>query len=344
MAQPQNESNAFTFDDDEDMDFLMEKAAQAGSAAVDEQHEGSDFGEDLFGSGDDLGTAPVATKAPEPRPEPEPQPVFEEEPEPVVVPAAEEEDEFNFDGFDLEEEFSLEPEVQAKPEPEPAPAKTTVSAVEEEMAALQAETAAAVAEEPKPAPTRTPPKADPRVESIRDLEGRRPAPVRTPPPAPVEVPKPAQQTSPRIIRQTEEEQIAHAAAILAAADEYRKLNSQERAVVAQLITQDADFSDDAASIAIRAINAEELTFATMEALKKAKSEEPVDRAFYILGLNDDVRLSLGQLVTAFSGAELQGGSTLEFSRELVREIEKLDAEAIHFVSSTEAVLRAAKQR
>lgn len=343
MAQPQNESNAFTFDDDEDMDFLMEKAAQAGSAAVDEQHEGSDFGEDLFGGEDDFGKAPVATKAAEPQPEPEPQPVFEEEPEPVVVPAAEEDEEFNFDGFDLEEEFSLEPEVQAEPEPEPA--KTTVSAVEEEMAALQAETAAAVAEEPKPAPTRTPPpKADPRVESIRDLEGRRPAPVRTPPPAAVEVPKPAQQTSPRIIRQTEEEQIAHAAAILAAADEYRKLNSQERAVVAQLITQDADFSDDAASIAIRAINAEELTFATMEALKKAKGEEPVDRAFYILGLSDDVRLSLGQLVTAFSGAELQGGSTLEFSRELVREIEKLDAEAIHFVSSTEAVLRAAKQR
>lgn len=115
-------------------------------------------------------------------------------------------------------------------------------------------------------------------------------------------------------------------------------------MVAQLITQDAEFSDDAASIAIRAINAEELTFATMEALKKAKGEEPVDRAFYILGLADDVRLSLGQLVTAFSGAELQGGSTLEFSRELVREIDKLDAEAIHFVSSTEAVLRAAKQR
>ena len=340
MAQPQNESNAFTFDDDEDMDLLMEKAAQAGSVAVDEQHEGSDFGEDLFGGEDDFGKAPVATKAAEPQPEPEPQPVFEEEPESVVVPAAEEDDEFNFDGFDLEEEFSLEPEVQVEPEP----VKTTVSSVEEEMAAIQAETAAVVAEEPKPAPTRTPPKADPRVESIRDLEDRRPAPVSTPPSATVEVPKPAQQTSPRIIRQTEEEQIAHATAILAAADEYRKLNSQERAVVAQLITQDAEFSDDAASIAIRAINAEELTFATMEALKKAKGEEPVDRAFYILGLADDVRLSLGQLVTAFSGAELQGGSTLEFSRELVREIDKLDAEAIHFVSSTEAVLRAAKQR
>lgn len=341
MAQPQNESNAFTFDDDEDMDFLMEKAAQAGSAAVDEQHEGSDFGEDLFGGGDDLGTASVATKAPAPQPEPEPQPVFEEEPEPVVVPVAEEDEEFNFDGFDIEEEFNLDPEVQ----PEPEPVKATVSAVEEEMAALQAETAAAVAAEPKPAPTRTPPpKADPRVESIRDLEGRRPAPVRTPPPAPVEVPKPTHQASPRIIRQTEEEQIAHATAILAAADEYRKLNSQERAVVAQLITQDAEFSDDAASIAIRAINAEELTFATMEALKKAKGEEPVDRAFYILGLDDNVRNSLGQLVTAFSGAELQGGNTLAFSRELVREIEKLDAEAIHFVSATEAVLRAAKQR
>lgn len=336
MAQPQNESNAFTFDDDEDMDLLMEKAAQAGSAAVDEQHEGRDFGEALFGDEGGFGKAPVVTKAPEPQPEPEP--IFEEEPEPMVVPAPEEDDEFNFDDFDLEEEFSLEPENETEP------VKTTVSAVEEEMAALQAETAAVIAEEPKPTPTRTPPRADPRVESIRDLEDPRPSATRTPPSATVEVPKPAQQTSPRIIRQTEEEQIAHAAAILAAADEYRKLNSQERAVVAQLITQDAAFSDDAASIAIRAINAEELTFATMEALKKAKGEEPVDRAFYILGLADDVRLSLGQLVTAFSGAVLQSGSTLEFSRELVREIEKLDAEAIHFVSSTEAVLRAAKQR
>jgi hypothetical protein len=332
MAQPQNENNAFTFDDDEDMDFLMEKAAQAGSAAVDEQHEGADVGEDLFGGGESLGTAPVAVTAPEPVVEPEP--VFE--PEPELEPVAEVED------FDLEEEFSLEPEVQQEPEP----AKATVSAVEEEMAALQAETAAAVAEEPKVAPTRVPPKADPRVDSIRDLEGRRPVEKSPRPAAQTETTKATQshQASPRIIRQTEEEQIAHAKAILDAADEYRKLNAQERAVVAQLITQDAEFADDAASIAIRAINAEELTFATMEALKTAKGEEPVDRAFYILGLDEDVRNSLGQLCTAFSGQELQGGNTLAFSRELVREIEKLDSEAIHFVSATEAVLRAAKQR
>lgn len=339
MAQPQNESNAFTFDDDEDMDFLMEKAAQAGSAAVDEQHEGADVGKNLFGDEDEdlASTAPVALEPPEPVLAPEPEPVFV----PEAVVEADDEVESDLDNFDLDEEFNFDSELENSTES----LNVTVSSVEEEMAALQAETAAAVAEEPAEAPVRVPPKADPRVDAIRELE------KESSHPTPVESPKAdsrqtttAAHSSPRIIRQTEEEQIGHATAILAAADEYRKLNAQERAVVAQLITQDAEFADDAASIAIRAINAEELTFATMEALKKAKGEEPVDRAFYILGLDDAVRNSLGQLCTAFSGEELQGGNTLAFSRELVREIEKLDSEAIHFVSATEAVLRAAKQR
>lgn len=311
MAQGNDEGNAFTFDDDEDMDFLLEQAANAGSAAVDEQHEGGDSPEELFGGviSTSPTTAPVAVTPPAPVEEPEPEPSFE------------------LDSFDLDKEFSSEPPVE---EPKP-----TVTSVERDLEALRAETAAAL-EEPVVVPAPTKNVEEKRAEPAAEV----PASRRTV----QEVVGTTTSPTPRIIRQTEEEQIAHAKAILDAADEYRKLNAQERGVVAQLITQDAEYTDDAATIAIRAINADELTFSTMAALKTAKSHEPVDRAFYILGLPEDVRTSLGQLCSAFSGTELKGGDTLAFSRELVTEIEKLDSDAIGFVSATEAVLRAAKQR
>lgn len=335
MAQGNDEGNAFTFDDDEDMDFLLEQAANAGSAAVDEQHDGSDFASDLFGNiSDTPQTAPVAVAQPEPQPEPE--------------PAIEVEEPFNFDEFDLDQEAQQPAAVQESP---------AVSDVERDLAALRAETEAALREpievpvakpEAKPEPARgREPVRSPAVEELLRTPTPSPTRDRVPPSQQVEAPPVAPapaSNAPRIVRQTEAEQIAHAKAILDAADEYRKLNSEERGVVAQLITQDAEFADDAASVAIRAINADELTFETMAALKTAKSHEPVDRAFYILGLPDDVRTSLGQLCAAFSGTEFKGGDTLAFSRELVKEIEALDSGAIGFVSSTEAVLRAAKQR
>lgn len=158
------------------------------------------------------------------------------------------------------------------------------------------------------------------------------APVSTPTPAPVSV------------RLSEKDEIAKTKVIIAILDAYRKLDNQGKSVAAQLITQIPEIDiEEEATIIIKALNSDELTFNTMAALKEAKAKEPVDRAFYILALPDDVRVSLGTLITAFSGQNL--GDTkdiLGFSRKIVEAIDALAKEAISYVVATESVLRAAK--
>ena len=95
-------------------------------------------------------------------------------------------------------------------------------------------------------------------------------------------------------------------------------------------------------MAIRAINADELTFKTMEALKEAKALDPVERAFYILELDASVRNSLGQLCLAFTEAEITAKDMFGFSKALVSIIEGLEPDVIAFVKATESVLRVAK--
>jgi len=314
MTPQSNEGNAFTFDDDEDMDALLEAAANAGSAAVDE------LDDELKAS-----TAPVSVV-----PEPVIEPVVEDVVEPPQFDVADE-DLDRLLGVD-----SLEPVTPPVYE-EP---KKSESQVREELEALRAESeellAVPVAPVAAPEPVVTP--APVATAPVREPQHLAP-PVVEPVAA---APAPHKVT---VVRQTEAEQIAHAAAIIAAADEYRKLPAQTRNIVAQLISQDQELAEDEASVAIRAINADELTFSTMAALKEAKALQPVDRAFYILGLSSEVRDNLGGLVTAFSGVEFKDKrNDLVFAKALVNGVEALDSEAIACVTSTEAVLRAAKQR
>lgn len=317
MTQGTDGGSFFTFDDDEDMEAILDAAAKAGSAATDEQHSETSFEDELFGIQKDAPEeptyAPVA-EAPVQQVTPEPEPEAAEEPE-----------------------WDLEPTEPLKPRD----LEAELTAMREESeSVLNGDTwIEPVAEEPV-APVVTPvatPKAEPVVEP----------PVETSTPA-ASVTSTAQREPVHsrmvpVVRQTEEEQIAYAKKIIEVADKYRELNANTRNVVAQLISPEAEVTEDAATVAIRAINADELTFSVMEALKSAKAQEPVDRAFYILSLQEEIRVSLGQLVTAFTGEEITVGDTLGFSKALVVAIEKLDAEAVKFVTATENVLRVAKQ-
>ncbi len=330
MAPQSNEGNAFTFDDDEDMDALLEAAANAGSAAVDELDE-------------------ELTKAIEPEPEPGAlveEPVYEAPPafEPAVDIADEDLDALL--GLDSTPEPTFEPDpVFEQPtfeEPVYEEPKKSEAQVREELEALRAESEALLASEPvvEPVAVVAPPVVSPVAEKPVEV-------IRTPaePVAPAVAPSVPAPHKVTVVRQTEAEQIAHAKAIIAAADEYRKLNPQTRNIVAQLISQDQELAEDEATVAIRAINADDLTFETMAALKEAKDLDLMERAFYILGLSVDVRDNLGGLVTAFSGVAFDDRSVdLVFAKALVTGIEQLDSDAISCVSSTEAVLRAAKQR
>lgn len=331
MTQNPNEGGAFTFDDDEDMELILAQAAQAGSAAADEQQENLEEFDKLFGieSEPDDFVAQIS--------EPKTQPSAQAAPD-------EELQHMEFD-FELHVEDVQSPEPQAEPvavEPENTP--DAFEELEREIEKLQAETLASQEEtkisagdsvrahEPVRKSQAEPAAAEPVEEPISETPETKQEPV-----------EPSHHSAPRIVRQTEQEKIAHARAILEAADEYRKLSVNARNVVGQLISQEAEFSDDPAVIAVRAIDADELTFKTFEAFKNAKGEEPVDRAFYILGLPFEVRVSLGQLCTAFTGDEMKPSESLSYSRELVKAIDKLDNDAVSFVVAAEAVLRAAKQ-
>lgn len=294
-----DEENAFAFDDDIDIDSLINMAAEAGDRGT--MDDNDDDAAALFG----FGNSTVKEKT---EPEPEEKPL---------------------DISDFEEPF----------EESSDPVRDVLAAganVEAEIAQIQRETAEALAAQPEPVEKtveRTP-EFTPEPEFIEEAPSVRPSDnIRA-----------YEKSASRIVRQTEDEQIAHARAILGAADEYRAMNSQTRDVVAQLISQGAEYSDDPATIAIRAINADELTFKTMEALKEAKSLNPVDRAFYILELDDSVRKSLGQLCVAFSDVEISAKEMFGFSKALVGIIEDLDNDVIGFVSATESVLRVAKGR
>lgn len=299
-----DEENAFAFDDDIDIDTLINMAAEAGDRGT-----SGDNDEDaniLFGLGSAKNKEPVRESVPEPEPEESP-----------------------LDLSEFEEPF----EEESDPLDDVLAAGTNVEA---EIAKIQRETAESLAAQPEPVEKTFEPAPEPthEREPVQDFSNARPSDnIRA-----------YEKGSARIVRQTEEEQIAHAQAILGAADEYRGMNSQTRDVVAQLISQGAEYSDDPATIAIRAINADELTFKTMEALKDAKALDPVDRAFYILELEDSVRKSLGQLCVAFSDVEISAKEMFGFSKALVGIIEDLDNDVIGFVSATESILRVAKGR
>ncbi len=240
------EVNAFTVDEDEDMDALLEAAAASGSAAVDEL----DFEAD------------------------------KESPKPEV-------------NRDLEQALlSLEDE-----EKEPPVVEKVVS-------------------EPKP--------------EVKQAVS-------------VEVSEPVEQPR-RIVRETVEAQIANAKAVIATVDAFRKLSPAIQNVVSQLIFQDDDYTNEEAALAVRAIHADEMTFATMAALKEANDLSEVDCAFYVLELESDLRNNLGSLVAAFTGEDLpEDKNNISFSKALVKAIAKLDPDSLSYVSAAESVLRAAKQ-
>jgi len=276
---PEDEGNAFQLDDDEDMLALMEAAAKIGSAATEDEADGS---LDVFNS---------------------------VEPAEVIA-------------------------EQKSVIPENSPVEQMVASQDPDFDSLFTEPSA----------------VEPAVE-VPEIDSVIPTPEPQEIPATPEpvnpVPEPARNDSRIVVPPaSEEDQIKHARAIISAADIYRNLDQQTKSVVAQLIAQDPDVELDEAVIAIKAIHTDELTFATMESLKKAKELSAVDRAFYILGLETTVRENLGGLTIAFI-PDLKfpdDSGSLDYAKILVKAIDGLSADVIAFVSATESVLRAAKQR
>ena len=276
MDQKNDEAKtAFTFDEDEDIQALLDEAAEAGSIAVDEQHGTADTS--IFTDG-----IPQQTTPPK-EPVPVPVETTAVDPDPFTF-----EDSVDpFQGF----EDTIAPLEEPATPPAAVVSEVTPDAVLDEIKELQKTTDAVTSEV------------------------------------------------------TEAEQVRHARSILRAAAKYRALEPNIRNVVAQLICQEKEFSEDEAVIAIRALNTDDETFATMASLREAKELDPVERAFHILSLPLEVRKSLGNLVAAFLGDQDNWvfEDSLNFTKKLVSAIDGLSPDAVSYVVAAEEVLRAAKQ-
>lgn len=139
-----------------------------------------------------------------------------------------------------------------------------------------------------------------------------------------------------------EDDLKHIQRVIRILDSYRKLNREEREVAAQFINS-GDPVPNEASFVIAALSVDPMLRETMEALREAKGQEPVDRAFFVMDLSDNLLYHLGSLVAVFTDDEGdRHGSRSAYARNLVRGIEGLDGKAMGFVNATENVLHAAR--
>lgn len=331
MVRPRSDSTAgggFFVDDEEDMEDLLKKAEQAGSTAT----------EDTDGdTGVDFGVIP-------------------DEPE-VTQPAAADtkqdiDDLLNkiSSGRDLTEidstlaEFEEEPQVVFKDEIPDAPQDVAA----EEPAWT----------DPVTAPVETPIYDQRRTEPVYVPEPVvEPTPVKTnPTPQPVEqaAPKPdyvedTRRATPTHIAPTPktmstDDQIRLAQRVVKVTDVYRSLTDDSRDIVAQLLAPTPeDVTQEEGTVAIRAIYADPLQQATQEAMIQAKQASPVDRVFYVLGLDKNVLRYLGDLVHAYTQEALpSSGGELVYAKALVEAIDKLGREPLIYAEAVTKVLDAAQ--
>lgn len=134
--------------------------------------------------------------------------------------------------------------------------------------------------------------------------------------------------------------------IIAILDTYRSLTTEEKLVSAQLITNsDVDLQDKQieAKLIIATLGLKNILEKTIKTLLEAKKLDPVERAFYVIDLDDEVLYPLGSLVSAFFDKEIEPAKTrINYSRELVSLIEELTNETIDFIKATEKILDSAK--
>lgn len=166
-------------------------------------------------------------------------------------------------------------------------------------------------------------------------------PEKKPEPAPKASPEP-KPSAPRISIPSTADEIENVTVIITVLDAYRKLSREEKKVVSQFINNGDEITKEAEFV-ITAMSVDPMVSRTMEALKEAKNQEAVDRAFYVMDLDDNLLYSLGSFVAVFTNEEGdRHGSRSVYARELVRGIEKLDPKAMQYVNATEGVLRAVR--
>lgn len=205
-----------------------------------------------------------------------------------------------------------EPEPQPEPEPE-----AEVQQEEEQFFQVY---------EQEPAPEFSP-ATDPAVE-----------------PEPVEeytAPEPEPVAPSRVHLVSAKDELGKVTQIVNVLNAYRELNAEEQGAVSQFVTggTELDFEPD---FIVAVLNADPTLGRAMTALKEAKALEPVDRAFYVIELPENLIYYLGNLISVFTEEVIDRKQTRgQYSKALVRSIEKLDGKSMNYVHATASVLEAA---
>lgn len=155
-----------------------------------------------------------------------------------------------------------------------------------------------------------------------------------------------EQKRPRVIMPNIEDSINNVNQIINILDAYRKLTDNEKNVAGQFITGGEVVSSESEFI-VKVINVDRMLPITMKALGEAKHRDPVERAFYVIELDNDILYNLGSLVSVFmpEGQEPKpSNSNTQYAREVVRCIDALSSEDMRYIEATELVLRASERK
>lgn len=302
-----NEGQGFaSFDDDGPTDLESLLAGATSSEESDEEDTSSYFGNEMLSSDDDDSASYNYPKESTPVPEPV---------APSYTPKYE----------DPVPSYLSAPKYEA-PVSTPTPAVVAPPVVESQ---------------PEPQETRS-------WESVPTPTPSYPTPASiysTPAPAvPAPVAAPTTRASNRIHLPSESDQIALANKTIRIADAYRALTNEVRTVASQFITSSDEVITDEATLVVKVLNADPMLGTVMKALREAKGLDPVERVFFVIDLRDDVLHSLGGLVSAFTDATFDvNDSKINYARNLVREIDQLESQAVNYVEATESILAAADE-
>lgn len=169
-----------------------------------------------------------------------------------------------------------------------------------------------------------------------------PEPVYTPAPEPVEFHEPVQEyRNDDVPAVPVNDSIGHIASIIRVVDAYRSLPADKKEVASKFILGNRIAQDEAEFVSA-VLGVDPMLSLTMSTLTEASGMEPVERAFFVIDLDEALMYSVGDLMPAFGKDSIeQNQPKSQYARKLVRIIESLDPAAMEHVAATAKVLKAA---
>lgn len=134
------------------------------------------------------------------------------------------------------------------------------------------------------------------------------------------------------------------ATIIRVVDAFRTLSITEQKQTAAFLSNSSRECSDA-EVVQHVFNVDPMINDVMKHLTEAKKLEPVDRAFYIMDMNDQFMRTMGRLVETFYDNSLEWPENrTQYARILVQYIEDINNDSMRLISQIEKVLAAKQQQ